>query len=235
MKQAIIILHGWGITGSKYHLIKGMLDDAGYSVYTPDFPGFGKEKLRGKIMFLDDYVSFVVEYMQKNNIKNPILIGHSFGGRVAAKLAYLHPDLIKSIIITGSPLIRKKLSFKKQVISTIAQFYSKFLSFLPEGFNDRLRKLLYFSIKEWDYYKAKELKETLKAIIKEDLRFILPKISVPVLLVWGSEDTMVPVLDGEKISKLLPGSKFIVVSRTAHNLPYNNPREFFRSIKSFLS
>jgi len=65
MKKTILILHGWGVNGEKYQIIVGMLKEKGWVAFSPDLPGFGKEKLLKRTMNVDDYVDFVRDFIRK--------------------------------------------------------------------------------------------------------------------------------------------------------------------------
>lgn len=229
----ILILHGWGVFGDKYSELTRLLEKDGYSVYAPDFPGFGKEPLHGDVMVLDDYVTFIREFLKKHHMKKVIIIAHSFGGRVAAKLAASYPTIVDRMVITGSPLIKRKLSLKKQIIAQIVKGGKKGVSILPAPVQAVLQKMIYRSIGEWDYYKAGKLKETFKQIINEDVSSVLGKISVPVLLVWGEQDTMVPVVDGKDIAARIPHAIYKSLP-ASHRLPYEYPDRFYNAIKEFI-
>src|SRR5258708_1321660 len=200
-KMPIVILHGWRKRGKDYDVLKKILEQDGFSVDAPDMPGFGSEPLGKKVMRIDDYVAFIYDFLQKKKYKKVILIGHSFGGRVAAKFAYRYPEIVQKLIITGSPLIKRKLTTKKQIISSLAKTGKKILAVLPENYSDMFRKILYRSLGEWDYYKSGNLRETFLHVINEDISPVLSKISIPALLVWGENETFVPVVDGKEISQ----------------------------------
>lgn len=237
MKSAIIILHGWGTTmsGDKYDVLKKLFESKGYTVFTPDLPGFGKEKMQKTVMVLDDYVLFVDHFMKKNNIKKAILIGHSFGGRIAAKLAVIHPEKIEKIVLTGAPLIRRKLSLKKKIAFFAAKSGKIVLALFPKTVQGLARKMLYRSIGEWDYYKSNELKETLQAILREDLAPLLSKIHAPTIVIWGEKDTFVPVVDGKEITENIKNAKFVTIQDATHKLPYEDPIPFFNAVMPFIT
>lgn len=231
-KYPIIILHGWAttMTGSRYQKLQTILEKKGFKVFAPDLPGFGKEPLTKPVMDLDDYVSFVKDFMKKKKMSRAILIGHSFGGRIAAKLTAQNPDLVEELILTGSPLIRKKLSLKKQIITTITKSGKSAVELLPENVSHMLKKGLYRAIGEYDYYKAGNLKETFKKIINEDLLSLLPTIQTKTLVIWGAADTFVPVPIGEEIASIIPHAQFILVPNATHKLPYEYPQEFAKEV-----
>src|SRR3989338_11260331 len=99
-KSPIIILHGWGLRGSVYRKLIELLKQKGHKVFAPDLPGFGHEPLLNNSMKLDDYILFVKNFIAEKKIKKPIIIGHSFGGRVTVKYAFLYPDEIDKLILT---------------------------------------------------------------------------------------------------------------------------------------
>lgn len=235
MKPTIIILHGWGLTGKRYSGLAKLFKEKNYPVFTPTMPGFGDKKLTKPVMVLSDYVAYIKEFMSKQKIKQAIFVGHSFGGRVAIKFATHCPDMVLKLIIVGSPLIKQSLSIKKKLAKIVAKVGKYSTLFLPGFGKQFLKKVLYFSIGEWDYYHAGDLRETFKKIIAEDLSSLLPKISVPTLLVWGKNEAVVPVKIGREISARIPKAKFIVLPNTTHKLPYENPYVLFASILKFIS
>ncbi|HSX40364.1 MAG TPA: alpha/beta hydrolase [Candidatus Saccharimonadales bacterium] len=234
-KLPVIILHGWATTmsGQRYAQLAKILEKNSM-VFVPDLPGFGSEPLIKDVMDLDDYVDYVVAFMKKKNIKKADFIGHSFGGRIAVKLAYVHPELVGKLVLSGAPLVRTQLSLKKTVAFFVAKSGKIGLQFFPGKAQRVLRKVLYRSIGEWDYYKAGNLQETFKRIINEDLAPILPEIKTKTLLVWGQDDTFVPLVIARKIKTLLPDSDLKIVAHATHKLPYENPETFADIVSKFL-
>lgn len=230
MKQTILILHGWGISGEKYKDLKKRLQDSGFNVLTPDLPGFGKEKLTRQKMTLDDYVNFVDEYIKKHNLSKVILLGHSFGGRIAAKFTVKFPEKVTSLILTGAPLIRESLTLKKKIAKVFAKLGKTAATPLPVSFQQALRKILYVGIGEMDYYKAGNRKETLISILSENLEGLLPKIKVPTYIIWGEKDSFTTLKTGKKISDKISGAKLFVLPSEGHKVPYENPSLFAKTI-----
>lgn len=234
MKKTIVILHGWGISGDKYTDLQKLLKKDGYTIYAPDMPGFGKEKMVKDVMVVDDYVDFIRTYLKKKKITKPVIIAHSFGGRVAAKLAALYPKEIDKLILTGTPLIKRPLPLKKKIAYGVAIVGKRTLSIFPQQTQDLFRKLLYRSIHEYDYYKAKNLKETFKKVVAEDISPLLPTIRTKALLIWGDNDTFVPLQDGKDIAQRLPNARLVVIPGATHKLPYERVDLFYKEVKKFL-
>ncbi len=233
MKRPILILHGWGVSSGKYEPLEKLLRKKGFVVYIPDLPGFGKQKMLKTSMELADYVDFVRSYMRKNKIVKPVVIAHSFGGRIAVRLAAFYPKDFSKLVLTGVPIIRH-MSAKKQ-IAYIAAFIGRvILKKIPLTAYDIIRKVLYFSIGEWDYYKSGPLSETFKKVISEDLLQYVKKITIPVFLVWGETDKLTPASDVSEISGYIANGESVVIEKYGHKLPYENPKGFLKSIENFL-
>lgn len=229
----IIILHGWGLRGTAYNELISLLKQQGCQAYAPDLPGFGSQPLWSKSMNLDNYVDFLKDFIEKNHILNPILIGHSFGGRVAIKYAFQYPQAVSKLILTGVPVIREN-SFSKKIAYIAAIVGGKVFQIAPFRIRETVRKFLYFLIGEWDYYKAGSLKQVFKNIIEEDLVQYIKEIKIPIILVWGKNDTITPVRFIYQIEKITPLAKSIIMKNSGHKLPYENPLTFFKAIKPFL-
>lgn len=229
MKTPIVILHGWAKKGSDYLESKELLESEGYTVFTPDLPGFGNQKLLKPVMDIDDYVAFVLAFFKKHNIKHAILIGHSFGGRIGAKLSAHNSLYISKLILTGAPLIKEELAPHKKVISHMARVGKKILR------SPFARKVVYKIIGEWDYYRLPEgLKETFKAVIQEDIAPQLPLIDVPTLVLWGGKDTFVLPRIGREIASRIPHGTYKEITDATHKLPYENPKRFAEEVLEFI-
>lgn len=234
VKNEIVILHGWGLSGDKYGALKKLLKEKGYKVFNPDLPGFGTEPLVHANMALDDYVVFLRKFIEKNKISKPIIIGHSFGGRVAVKYAWKYRNDVASLILTGVPIIRHT-TLKRKIAYIVAVVGGKIFKLFPKETKLFLRKILYAFIGEWDYYKAGPLQQVFKNIIGEELTMYAKSISVPTFLVWGEDDRIVPASDVSKIKKdIIPHATTMVVEGEDHKLPYISPKNFIKAIMSVL-
>lgn len=238
MKKTIVILHGWGstVSGKRYKEAKTLLEKKGFTVYTPDMPGFGKSMLRKDELFFEDYVFFVKKFLDKNKLKKIVLIGHSFGGRVAIRFTALYPMYVSSLILAGASGIPRPLpSLKKKIAYYTTKIVRPFFSVPPFSiFYKIFRKLVYYAIGEMDYYKAGNLSKTFKNVYKVSITKDLKKIRVPTKIIWGENDTITPLDDGKLMHSSIKGSQFFIVPSATHRLPYENPAIFVEEIESFL-
>lgn len=239
MKTPILILHAWGkdMKGEKYKELGQMLEKAGHKVYAPDLPGFGENPLPKESFLFDDYVAFVKDFITKIiRAKKVILLGHSFGGRIAIRFTAENSHLVDALILTGSSGIIRKPSLKKQIVSTVTKIAKPLFSIPPFSFFYKLfRKGVYYSIGELDYYKAGAMSETFKNVYKVSIAQDLRNIPVPTLLVWGENDTFTPLADGEYMHKNIENSTFVTIPNASHRLPYEDPVLLGNAVTSFLS
>ena len=87
-KKYLVFLHGWGAELNSFLWLKSFFEDD-YSLLFIDFAGFGKSEKLTMPYFVSDYVFDLKKLLDKFDIDELVFIGHSFGGRVAIKFAFL--------------------------------------------------------------------------------------------------------------------------------------------------
>lgn len=225
------------MSGKRYEEVQSLLEKRGFTVLAPDLPGFGSNTLKKEELFFSDYVAFVKSYIEKQKLKKVILLGHSFGGRVAIAFTALYPQYVAKLILVAASGIPHPLpSIKKKVVYALTKIAKPFFS-LPgiSVFYTNLRKLVYYSLGEMDYYKAGLLRKTFTNVYQVSIADDLPKIDVPTLIVWGKEDAFVPVADGELMHEKIQKSQLIVKEHEGHRFPYEKPKDFVATLLPFLT
>lgn len=239
MKAPIIVLHGWGSTmsGKRYSALQKMLEKEGYTVYAPDLPGFGDNPLEKDALAFEDYIQFVHDFIVKIvKEKKVILLGHSFGGRIAIRFSAQYPQLVEKLILTGASGIPRPLpSLKKRIVYGVTKITRPFFAIPPFSYLYHFfRKAVYYSIGEMDYYKAGSLRETFKNVYQVSILPDLEHITVPTLILWGANDTFTSLADGELMHEKIAHSKFVIVPDATHKLPYEHPEITAKEIRAFL-
>jgi pimeloyl-ACP methyl ester carboxylesterase len=232
-EHTIVILHGWGLYGDKYSELKKELEKKGYTVYSPDFPGFGTEVSKKKSMNLSDFTDFFINYLDTKRIKKMVIIGHSFGGRVAIHYASTHSQFVELLILTGVPIIHH-YGLKQKVSFIAAKTLKIPFLILPDEYSNLFRKLLYKIIGEYDYFKSGNKRSTFKNIIGESLTSYFQKITAPIVLIWGELDRLTPAGDVVKISQINNVRHSKLVEGFGHSLPYQAPKEFADIVDSYI-
>lgn len=236
--KAVLILPGWGTTINTYMPMINSIST--YStIYCLDMPGFGKSEEPNASWNLDNYVTFVINFIKNQNIKEVDLIGHSNGGRIIIKLMSqknLNFKVNKIILIGSAGIVHKKTLSQKLKIK-ISKFCKKILELKPiKAICPNLISKLKNSFGSEDYRNASPvMKKTLVQLIDEDLRELLPNINVPTLLIWGGNDTATPISDGEFMEKLIPDVELIRVENCSHYVFLERPAYVNKIISTFLN
>lgn len=231
----IVILHGWSLSGIKFDPLKNVLENEGWQVFAPTMPGFDGT-IPPKPYVLDDYVNFILMFLKEHKIGPAIFIGHSFGGRVAIKLAVRAPQLVVSLVLTGAPGYSSAPWYKLWTAIVVAKlgkllFATPFL--LPA--QDAIRSFYYLIIGVKDYTKANPImRVTFKNVVSESLQQPMKQITSPTLLVWGKQDQLVPVLVAKRMLKTIASSSLVLIPFTDHGVPFREPEKFYKASRDFL-
>ncbi|MCZ2846007.1 MAG: alpha/beta hydrolase [Candidatus Bathyarchaeota archaeon] len=245
MKQKLLIIHGWGLGVKSWQKVKELLELANIEVLLPELPGFGKEPSPGTVWGIEDYKNWILKIAKRSNWEKFNLLGHSFGGGLAVRIAADFPKKIEKLILCSPSIIREK-SRKISMIEKTAKISKKILQKI---FRERiiyfLTKIFYTLIRSLDYFRANGvMKETMKKVISEDLRLSLRELRQPTLLLWGDRDYTVPLSYASRIKKEIdkrqvthPSQKvrLVVFPKVGHALNLQAPDQMVNEIKNFLN
>lgn len=233
-KQVVILLHGWGCDHTIFAKVEAQLAEK-FTVYNLDLPGFGKSSEPASIWGIEDYTAHLEHFIKAKNIQSPVLLGHSFGGRMSILCA--SRNVVKKVLLVGSAGIKptRSLSYYTKVYS-----YKTAKNVLPwivgknkaeEWMND-YRKQAGSS----DYNSASPImRGILSKVVNEDLQHVMPKIKAPTLLLWGENDTATPLADAKKMEKLIPNAGLVTFKGTGHYSFLEKSTEFGIVVDSFLN
>ncbi len=229
--QVIIILPGWGNTKDTFTNIINYFKE-NYTIYLIDYPGFGKTKPLNKDLTIYDYANLIKDFINKLNIKNPIIIAHSFGGRITS-IINKNLNLKKIILIDVAGIKRFNLKIKlKQYIYKILKLLIKLL---PKNKQDYYKEKLFNKFSSSDYQKVNiNMRNSFKNIINEDLRKYYKDIKVETLIIWGEKDEDTPLKDAYLIHKYIKNSGLIILKNLPHFSYIYNPIKINKIIEIFL-
>lgn len=211
----IVLLHGWGQNIEMMDPIGKKLEKRAI-ITVIDLPGHGKSEEPKEELTIYDYCDIVHELLNKLKIKKPILIGHSFGGRIA--IIYGAKYDVEKLILLGAPCIRKKekTTAKVKVLKELKKV--PILNRL-EGFAKK-------HIGSRDYRSASEMmRKILVNTVNEDLQECAKKINCPTLLIWGDNDTEAPIEEARELEKIIKDAGLVVYEGGSHYtyLEFINP------------
>jgi len=218
----IVLLHGWG---QNIEMMKPLGDNFSdsYKITILDLPGFGESDEPPTTWKIDDYEALLEDFIKKLKIKKPIVIGHSFGGRLAIR--YSADNQIEKLVLFGSPCIRlqETLPLKVRILKGIKK--------LP-GMNN-LGEYMKKYIGSRDYKAASPvMRQTLVEVVNEDLSGYAKKITAPTLLIWGDNDTEAPLNEAKELEKIMSDAALIVLPGT-HYAYLENLYQVVNILKEF--
>lgn len=233
----IVLLHGWG---SNIKLFANLIEllSKKYTVVAMDMPGFGESEEPPSAWCVDDYVQFVIDFLNDYDTKQVMLLGHSFGGRVIIRMharESLPFDITKVILVDSAGIMPPK-SNKKSWRTRYYKLGKAFLStklmqkLAPDALENFRKKM-----GSADYAAASPLmRQVMVKVVNEDLEPYLHLIKCPTLLVWGVNDTATPLSDGEKMEKLIPDAGLVKLENAGHYSFLEQQYTFNRVMCSFL-
>ena len=220
----IVLLHGWGQNISMMRPIGDRFKKTN-RVIIIDLPGFGDSNEPKEVWSLYDYMDSIHELIEYLKVKEPILIGHSFGGKIS--LLYASKYKVKKLILFGSPFKKEieNLSTKTKILKSLKKV--PVLNKL-EGFAKK-------HIGSTDYKNASDiLRKILVEHVNLDITEDVKKISCPTLIIWGSNDKEVPVKRAYELEKLIKDSGVVEYPGCTHYAYLENLEQTVRVLKSFI-
>ena len=219
--KSFLILHGWGSNSDRWVDVAERISKKGFKVIVPDLPGFGKSDALEIPWNTNKYIDFLERFVKDLNLEEYYLLGHSFGGALASKMAVKHNQDIKKLFLVSAACVRRKTNTKK--FSAFVSKIVKIFYFIP--YYPFIRKAVYkFIIRKSDYvYVEGIMKATYLNVVAEDLSFHLPFIKVPTIIIWGDKDEYTPIQEGYFIEKQIKKSKIIVIPGAGHDLNRKQP------------
>lgn len=218
-KETIIILPGWGDTRKTFNYMINFLKNY-FTVYIIDYPGFGNTNFPDYDLTIYDYSNLIYEWIKSLNIKDPILIGHSFGGRIITTLLGYYNYNFKNVIYLNSAGIKPKTKFKTKLY----KFLKKLKFFIPKKYKQKYLNFLFKKFASQDYNQLpKNMLNTFKNIVNIDLKPYLKYIDSKVLIIWGNKDESTPLKDAFTMNKLINNSELIILNNANHFSYLNYP------------
>lgn len=214
--KSIVLMHGWGCNLQTFQRLEEHLAQY-FKVYNIDFPGFGKSQEPPIAWGTAEYEANFKAFLNALAIENPILVGHSFGGRIAIRTAKDTP--IHKMILIGSAGIKptRTLEYYFKVYSFKTLRFFTELPLIYTLFGKKMIEERRKKAGSSDYQQASEvMRGTLSKVVNEDLRHFMPNIKASTLLIYGENDTATPVKDAQIIENMIPDAGLVVLKNAGH-------------------
>ncbi len=202
------------------------LGSSGVEVTAVDFPGFGAEPEPPEVWGVEEYAEWLEGWLASRNISDPVLVGHSFGGRVA--IVYAGRNRIQKLVLVDAAGVKPRRSLGYYLKVWSFKFFKLFASAaMVEKWRSRRGSA--------DYAAASErMRAVLSKVVNQDLRVYMPRIEAPTLLVWGSDDTATPVRDARVMERLIPDAGLVVFEGAGHYSFLDRAAQFCVVLRKFV-
>ena len=220
--DTIVLLHGWGQNIDMMRPLGNYLED-NFNILIIDLPGFGGSSEPKYAWSLTDYVEAVREVIKHERIKNPIIMGHSFGGKLAILYASMYDT--KKLVLFASPINHNhKISMKTKVLKSIKKLP------MMDKIGEKMKKY----IGSTDYKKSSPImREILVNHVNTDIYDELEKVAAPTLIVWGSGDVTVDPSVAYEIDSKIKDSGVVMLPGT-HYAYLENLNRVVSILENFL-
>ncbi len=221
----VLALHGWG--RSRHDWARVLAVTGGLAL---DLPGFGAAPPPAAPMGAEGYAEAVAPVF--GALDGPVVVvGHSFGGRVAVHLAARRPEAVAGLVLAGVPLVRLSGTRPRVAPGYRAVRLARRLRLISEATLERARHR-YGSA---DYRAATGvMREVLVRVVGESYEEQLAALACPVHLVWGAADWLVPPAVAERARDLLAAGTLTLLPVVGHDVPAEAPEALAAAIREML-
>jgi pimeloyl-ACP methyl ester carboxylesterase len=235
--KPLVVLHsvegnlGW--RSYLHHLAQG------WTVYVPTLPGFGRSQRPPWLETFSDLAHFSLWLLQELGLQKVSLLGHFMGGWLAAEMAVRCPQILDRLVLVDAAGIQPQRG----------EITDVFL----HG-QDGMKKFAYFDVQQVPEYQelfgrkpSPEEREVQTQnqetavrycwkpyMYNRSLPWLLPRVRVPTLIVWGREDRVVPLECGELYRQAIPGSRLEVIDQCGHYPQLEKTEQFTDLARDFL-
>jgi 3-oxoadipate enol-lactonase len=240
----VVLLHGFPFDRSMWREQTKSLSDA-WRVITPDLRGHGETGVAGEIATMEEMAEDVAALLDELNIARAIVGGLSMGGYVALAFYRKFPERVRALVLADTRPQADNDDGRRAREETARRALDEGMGVIADSM---LPKLLAPSTRERRPEVAARVRDMILGTnphgaaaalrgmaARRDQTDLLPEISVPTLIVVGTEDAVTPPPDAEAMHAKIEGSRFVKIEGAGHVSNVERPEEFNRALGEFLS
>ena len=247
----LLLIHGYTASVYVWHSVAPMLADEGFHVVAVDLLGFGfSEKPAWFDYTIGSQARMISRLMNRLGIGRATVVGSSYGGAVAATLALDYPERVEKLVLVDAVInddVKNNPILKLAAVPGLGELVTPFLVdsklFLRHRMKETLAPANHHLITKERVESvlrplaAKDAHHSVLATsrrwdacrIERDAQYI----NHPTLLIWGEEDSVIPLENGEKLYRSILNSRFVVLKNCGHVPPEEKPELFTSLVTGF--
>jgi pimeloyl-ACP methyl ester carboxylesterase len=219
----VVLVHGLGGRAEEWLDLAPALTQAGYRVYLPDLPGYGQSDKPADFSYsVSDEAEVVAGFLDAVGLKQVELGGISMGGAIVQHVAVKHPERVERLMLFDAAGIDEQPDWDTKLFTPETVFEVRELNALLYPNPRQVPEFVAHDIVRLTNQNGWVIRRALASMLtgKDATDALLPELKMPVLIVWGAEDKILPLHQGDKIHSLVPQSEFEVFPGCGHLTPY---------------
>jgi pimeloyl-ACP methyl ester carboxylesterase len=251
-KPPLLFLHGLGGVWQNWLLNIAAFKDT-HRCVAFDLPGFGESEKPREDISIPGFAKAADAVCRKLGIENPVVLGNSMGGFVGAELALSFPTRVSKLVLVSAAGLSTEYVKREPVLAT-ARAWAALITRAGSQADTvirrkRLRRVALQAIVRYPEKLSVPLttelvrgggspgfNDAFRALLTYSFRDKLEKIEVPVLIVWGRNDILVPVDDAEEFEHLIgENAHAVIFDDTGHLAMLERPSRFNELVRGFLA
>lgn len=242
--EILLFIHGMGSSLVFDEIIEPL--SKYFKVIVIDLPGFGKSEKPDLDYNIDFYVNILFEFCKEINLEKINVAGLSLGGMIAIEFAYRYPQSVNNLLVLSSSGLKPIAKMLNNIIFYLVfSFVMKYIIFSNKWLTKKFQIGSYFNPKKinpivfrkfFEYIKYPESKKAwlsaLKNVFNVSEEFVnhVREIRVNTIIIWGKNDKTIPLIIGDKFSKLITNSKMFVIDECGHPITVEQPSKVIEII-----
>lgn len=212
--QAILLVHGLGVSSASMERLAQALIGSGFYVLLPDMPGQGNtEKSLGRSYSIDAQARFLRDLLRSRKIDRAIVIGNSMGGHIALSLALLYPETVQKLVLISPAGLQAKGPPPYEPLQ------------IAKGLSPPVKRYL-----AWNNHVRNDIRNGMHYPVDG----FLASVRCPTLIIWGENDRILPVELGSLWQQGIPGAQLVRLEGMGHMPQHENPALLLNRADAFL-
>jgi|APSaa5957512535_1039671.scaffolds.fasta_scaffold36721_2 pimeloyl-ACP methyl ester carboxylesterase len=239
-KKTLVLLHGLGASAERWNTVIPILDEH-FRVVVPDLIGFGFSDKPLTDYTLDFFSNFLEKFFIASNVDHPVILGSSLGGQISAEYTSTHPQNVEKLILSSPSGVMKQSTPALDAYMMAAMYpneqNAKNAFELMEGSGEKIaQKIIDGFIERMKLPNAKlAFMSTILGLKNaEIITKKLQSIITPTLIIWGSDDPVIPIQHADEFVAAISDCEFFKMDNCGHTPYVQEPTIFASKVLDFV-